>query len=252
MVLLTLYLNRINKKDNMNNSLKRGAIVLLIFFAFGSMHGQTTKTLTIDSIALLEPVIMNDTTDFRVRVRVTYLGSPAAVFGDLFYYYLTDSMIQVLAPPRIFLQGDSGETASDGMFDTIPIDIRPDEIRTTTPLNTIILWPAMISPETLDSVSDTIQVGFNGWLGLPPIVIPNKSNIVFPCPALQYIYIRQEELSLIKQIRILSVEGKMISQYENSEFNSGFINVDHLASGNYLVELLYFSSKIIQTKILKR
>ncbi len=235
----------------MNRILKMGAVMILAFLSFGKMQAQVTKTLQIDSINVLDPIIIGSNTNFEVRVRVTnLLMQPDSILGDLFYYYLTDSMDSLGTPPRIFSQDSVNEMVVDGMLDTITIDIQPNEIR-TTPVNLIILWPALVGVEPVDSVCDSIFVFGDGYIGIPNLPEGNKHNIIFPCPALQYVYIKPEELSLIKQINILTMEGKILNQYSIPEFSSGFINLDHLANGNYLIELQYFNNHTFQTKIIK-
>lgn len=239
----------------MKISIKKDALVLLAFFTFMGMNAQTgTKTLSIiANIIQLEPIIMNDTTDFFVQVSVNDASvlNQDSIYGDLFYYYLTDSMISASVNARIINDDSNDIYINPTIADTVHIDIRPDEIK-TTPVNLIILWPAMINPEVADTDSSTIVVGFDGYLSLPSITGIGQKNLIFPCPAIQYIYIRQEELSLIKQIRILSIEGKTINQYDKHEFSSGFINIDYLATGPYFVELNYYNNNVVRTKILKR
>lgn len=236
----------------MNRILKMGAVIILAFLSFSKMQAQATKTLGIDSINILDPIVIGGITNFEVRVRVTnLLAQPDSILGDIFYYYLTEYMDSLGSPPRIFLQGDTAEMVTDGMLDTISIDIQPNEIR-TTPVNLIILWPAMLDSEPFDSICDSIYAFGDGYLGIPKLPENSKYNIIFPCPALQYVYIKPEELSFIRQINILSMDGKMLFQYSANEFSSGFVNIDELSNGNYLVELNYYNNKVIRTKILKR
>lgn len=238
----------------MNRLIKMGVVCLLAFFVFNKASAQIgTKIVTIDSISAQEPIVMFDTTNFFVLVTVndTSFVNQDSIFGDLFYYYLTDSMDSAGVPPRLINNDTINQWYVGTFSDILSIDIRPDEIR-TTPVNLIVVWPAMINPEVADTDSIVIQIGFDGFLGITPTPDHPRGNIVYPCPAMQYIYIRPEEISLIKEIHILSMEGKTINSFESEEFTSGFINIDSLALGTYLVELEYFDSKIIRTKIIKR
>jgi hypothetical protein len=235
--------------------IKKGAIILLAFFAFGKMYSQTGKVLYMDSLVQQEPIIMFDTTDFAARVWVddTTALNQDSIFGDLFYWYLTDSMLAAGAPARAINNDTTNIWIIHYIIDIISVDIRPDEIK-TTPVNLIILWPAMITstPQVADSDSVAIYVQFEGYIGIPEIPDVPQSHLLFPTPALQYIYIRPEELPLIQYIHLLTIDGKMVSQYQAEEFSSGLINLDQLANGNYLVEVQYYSGKTVRTKILKR
>jgi hypothetical protein len=234
----------------MNRLLKIGATLVLAFFAFTTLQAQASKTLKIDSIHVMGPILIGGSTDLEVRVRVTNLLSlPDTVTGDIFYYYQTDSMQNAGAPPRIFLQDSVFETIPDGMLDTVTIDIQPNELR-TNPVNLIILWPALIGPETIDSVSDSILVYVNGYASTPTLPAFDNPTVLFPCPALQYIYIRPEELSYIRHIQILTMDGKIIATYNPYEFSHGMINLDALDAGYYMVTLTY-DKKTVRTKILK-
>jgi hypothetical protein len=234
----------------MNRLLKIGATLVIGFFAFSNLQAQPAKTVKIDSIHVMGPILIGGNTDFEVRLRVTnLLSQPDSISGDLYYYYLTEFMDSSLLPPRIFLLDSVTEMVTDGMLDTITIDIQPNEIR-TTPVNLIILWPALYNAEPYDSISDSIYVFGDGYIGLPPLPENTQYQIVFPCPALQYIYIRPEELNLIRHIQILSMDGKIVHAYDPWEFGTGMINLDDLPNGNYIVELTY-SQKTVRTKIIK-
>jgi hypothetical protein len=241
----------------MKSFIKRGAILIFAFFAFNQVNAQIgTKILYIDSVNQMEPIIMFDTTDFAVHVVIddTSFVNNDSISGDLFYYYLTDSMMNAGAPPRAINDDTNSITINGAILDTVHVDIRPDEVR-TTPVNLIILWPALHGPftnELTDTDSVAIYVGFDGYAGLPPMPEQHKHHVIFPCPAIQYLFIRQEELHLIRQIRILSMDGRVIASYESNEFSSGFINVDTLPAGNYFVEINYSDKEAVRTKIQKR
>ena len=236
---------------------KKGAILLLAFFAFNNANAQLpTKLLFIDSINQLEPIIMFDSTDFYVHVVVddTSFVNNDSIFGNLIYYYLTDSMDTAGASPRIIDNDPSNIWIAGSIGDIVSVDIRPDEIRTSPPINLIILWPAMVQPgmtEVSDSDSVAVNVTFEGYLSLPPTPGIQKGTILFPTPALQVLYIKPEEIDLIQRINILTMEGKLINTYEYLEYKSGFINIDTVPRGSYLVELNYKNGEVIRTKIIK-
>ena len=237
----------------LNLAIKTGLFVALTFVSANSIQAQ--KTLSLDNITALEPIIINDTTNFQVSVGVINGASlPDTVTGDIFYWYLTDSMIMSSQPARKLEQDFVSELVPDGFIDTIHIDIQPNEIR-TTPVNLIILWPAMIDSSVSDTHSISMYVLPVGFLHVQTGINPpysNTQNLIFPCPTLQYIYIRHEELSSINKIIIYSMDGQAIATYENDEFKNGMINLENFVIGNYLVELIYYNNEIVKTKILKR
>jgi len=240
----------------MTSWIKKSAIMLLAFFAFQQTNAQTgTKILSIDSIAQLEPIIINDSTDFVVLVSVndTSFINNDTISGDLFYYYRTDSMLNAGFLPRIINNDPSNITIFGNILDTVSIDIRPDEIRTSPPVNLIILWPAIITtnPEVIDSTQIDISVTFEGYIGIPSITNKDKSNIIFPVPANQFIYIQPTEINLIKEVHLLTVDGKLISTKFAEEISSGFIQIDHLPGGTYLIEINYLNGETIRTKVIK-
>ncbi len=234
--------------------IKKGAIGILAFLAFSQVKAQSTLIVYIDSIYQLEPIIMNDSTDFFVNVVVddtSFVGADS-IYGNLVYYYWTDSMINAATPPRVIDNDTSSYWLVGSFGDIVSVDIRPDEIR-TEPVNLIILWPAIFESWPIPITSDSIEimVGFDGYLQLPDIPGAKKNNLLFPVPAMQYIYIRPEEVDQIRQINILTLEGKQVSTFEYLEFKSGFINVDSLSNGNYLVELNYKDGRTTRTRIIK-
>jgi hypothetical protein len=234
--------------------MRRGAILVFAFFAFNTIQAQPGgKVMKIDSIVQLEPIVMLDYTDFAVTISVydSTLLTPDSIFGDLFYYYLTDSMISAGTPPRVINELVNNIWVYGTVTDTVPIDIQPGEIRTSPPVNLIILWPAITSPDLADSIPDSTYANFDGYIGIPTIPDPKKLSVIFPIPAMQYMYIKPEEIELIKHINILSIEGKLISTHEYLEYKSGFISIDTMPAGTYLVELNYKNGEVIRTKIIK-
>jgi hypothetical protein len=230
------------------------AVVCLICFGGSSKATGQLTILSIDSIQPLEPLVIGDTTDFYVELSVDDIGplNIDSLLGNLFYLYWTDSMQNSLQLPRIIDLDLSIIWVPSFKADTVPIDIRPNEIR-TEPANLIILWPAMVNPLILDTNGISIQIPTNGTmptLGVEQF-FKDPNQLIFPCPAIQFINIRPEEIKLIKQIKILSMEGKVLNEYSTSEFSSGNINVAHLAVGTYFVEMNYNDGKVVRTKILK-
>lgn len=217
-------------------------------------YSQATTTLSIDSISQLTPIIMGDTTDFLVRVRVDNFLGVDTISGDIFYYYQTDSMVLDSAPPRILEQDLVTELIIDSFIDIVHVDIRPDEIRTssTNPLNLIVIWPAMFSPAVLDTDSVVLYIEVEGFLDIPNGWNLQKTNVIFPCPALQFIYIRQEEIYLIEQIKIISMNGELIRSIPKNEFKQGWINIDELKTGNYIAYVQYKTGSTTTLKFIKQ
>lgn len=233
------------------------AVCIIFLFAFfvkwQTSHAQLVF-LSTESITPLEPILMNDTIDFQVQVGVTNFISllPDIAIGNIFYWYRTDSMINSGQPARLVDFNLSVQLVSDGFLDTVPIEMKPNELRMggTNPVNLIILWPAMINPLVVDTTGGVTNIVVDGYLGDNPY--PQQvGNIIFPCPALQYIYIKHEEIIEIKQLSVISMDGQLIQTYENEEFKNGFINLENYATGNYVVRCTYYNGNVIQTQILK-
>jgi len=231
---------------------KRSTLLGLVFWGLINVNGQLT-ILSIDSISPMEPLVIGDTTDFYVELSVDDIGplNVDSLLGNLFYLFWTDSMQNSLQLPRIIDLDLSVIWVPSFLADTVPIDIRPNEIR-TEPANLIILWPAMINPLILDTNGISILIPTGGIL--PTLGIEqffNEPNLIFPCPAIQFINIRPEEIKLIRHIKIVSIEGKILNKYLPSEFSSGTISVNHLPVGSYFVEMNFNDGKVVRTKILK-
>lgn len=236
-----------------NIILKISICFLICFGTFSKANSQLT-ILSIDSISALEPLVMNDTTDFYVELSVDDIGplNVDSLLGNLYYLYWTDSMQSSLQPPRIIDLDLSVIWVPSFMADTVPIDIRPYEIR-TEPANLIILWPAMINPLILDTNGISILIEHPDGIGTlnTEEFLKKNPNVVFPCPALQFINIRSEEINLIKLIKVISLEGKVMNEYLPADFSDGMISVNHLPVGTYFIEVNYLDNKLIRTKILK-
>lgn len=239
-------------KKNQVVKMKTGFIIMLAFGIKLCLYSQMlAPTLTITSVTQMEPMIMFDSTDFNITITATdSIGAPDTVSGDLFYYYQTDSMINAGTPPRIINNDPASVLIAFSFNDTLTIDIRPDEIR-TTPVNLIILWPAMLNPMIADSVCDSIEVELMGFLGLRPLAGKETQPVIFPCPALQYIYIQPEQLGQITEINLFTITGEFLSHYAPEDFRLGLIDIGHLAPGYYLVEVYYPNRLPRQIKIQK-
>jgi len=229
-------------------------IVFLCITSTGILFSQSTKILSIDSIQVMDPVIMNGITNFSVSVRVddTSAANNDFTTGILFYYYLTDSMIDAGVPPRIIAPNSNAVFINPIIVDTVPIDILPDEIK-TDPVNLIILWPAIsgFNTEVVDTDSAFIHVTVNGFLNTYQHA-SKKQELYYPLPAMQVLYIRPDELALIERIRIYSLNGNVIKDYSKEEFKSGQLDLYELSSGTYLVETEYTSGYKLNKKIIKR
>ena len=225
-------------------------ILGILLWEAGSIRAQ--KTLLLENITPLEPVIINDVANFQVVVGVVNnLSMPDTVTGDIYYWFLTDSMILAGAPPRKLEQDFVSEMVYDGFIDIVPIDIQPDEWR-TEPANLIILWPAMIDPSVVDTHSLSLFLNPFGFLGIPQGTEDEKDNKLFPCPVIQLVYIQPTDLPLIKEIIFYRTDGSVKTSYKHDEFASGCINLDTFPSGIYITELHYFDHRIIRIKIQKR
>lgn len=225
------------KRMNSNFTTKIGLIAALLFL--GSNFSQAQKTLSLENITPLEPIIINDITDFQVTVGVVDgLSMPTSVTGDIYYWFLTDSMILAGAPARILEQDFVSELVADGFIDIVPIDIQPNEWR-TQPANLIILWPAMIDSSVADTHSLSLYLYPEGFLNISSTNNNTKGNQLFPSPVIQLVYIKPEELKQIQKILFYGMDGTIKATYEYGEFSTGCINLDTFPAGTYLTELIY-------------
>lgn len=226
-------------------------LVILLIWLCHSRQASTQVTLSLLNINITSPLVMYDTVDFEVSVGVLNGLNPDTVTGDIFYYYLTDLMLLTLQPPRKFEEDFVSEMVPHGFVDTIPIDIQPSEIK-TGPVNLIILWPAMHVPEVEDTNNLSILEYLIGFLDTPQEYPITKGNIVFPCPATQYLFIRHEEIELIKEVRIISMKGDLMAVHSHESIINGTILLDALPGGQYVVEIHYLNDQVIHQKIIKR
>ncbi len=227
---------------------------ILLFTFFGKVqtsHAQLVFLKT-DSIIPLDPIIMNDFVDFEIHVGVKNIISllPDVALGNIFYWYRTDSMISSGQPARIVDFDLSILLISDGYIDTVPIEMLPNELR-TGPVNLIILWPAMINPLVLDTVQDTLGVLVEGFLSTPNEYPLQCGNIIFPCPAIQFVNIQSEEIKFIDHVQLISMSGQVMQTYRHEEFQNGSIDISNYPSGEYVVQLHYYDNRVVRTKILK-
>lgn len=212
-----------------------GLVLGTLLLVSGSSYAQ--KYLSITDLVPTGAIVLNDTTDFHATLNVDSLGFSSAVYGDLFYYYQTDSMIQAGVPPRVIGLDGYNEWVYDGMIDVVPIDIRPDEIR-TTPANLIILWPAMI---TNDSIIDTDSITIDLILDeVLEQLNQNLQNLIYPNPIEQLLYINPVELPLLSKIKVISqLDGTSTTYYCYQFLNIGSIDMSNYAPGWYTIEIKY-------------
>jgi len=212
-------------------------------------YSQATTILYIDSVSILTPALFGGTTDIGVQVRVLNGLVGDTLVGDIYYYYQTDTMDSLGIPPQPIDQDFVSETVADPFWDTIHVPINPIEMK-TGPLNLIVVWPAMIHPAVLDTDSVAFYLPVEGYIGLEPL--PKiESNILYPCPAMQYLYIRPESAQEITEMIIANMQGQMIKIIPGSNLANGMINIDELNTGFYMVTLRYKNGSSFHQKILK-
>jgi hypothetical protein len=209
--------------------------LIVLFFVQAFTYAQ--KQMGITSLVPSGPIVLNDTTDFHATLNIDSAGASSAVYGDLFYYYQTDSMINAGVPPRVIGLDGMNEWVYDGMIDIVPVDIRPEEIR-TTPANLIILWPAMI---TNDSIIDTDSITINLILDeVMEQLNQTIQNLVYPNPIQQLLYINPTEIPLLSRIKVISqVTGASTTYYKYLFQYTGSIDLSNLPPGWYTVEVKY-------------
>lgn len=212
-------------------------------------YSQATTILYIDSINILGPVLFGGTTDIEVQVRVMdgFVGD--TLVGDIYYYYQTDTMDSLGIPPQIVDQDFVSESVADPFLDTVHIPINPAEMR-TGPLNLIVVWPAMINPAVLDTDSVAFNLQVEGYVGIEPLPA-FKDNIVYPSPAMHYLFIKPDEMDQIQQMIILNMQGQTVETITGEKLANGWINIDGLQSGCYMVQVIYKNGTVFNKKFLK-
>jgi len=224
-------------------------ISCLIGLFTSKIYSQATTVLYIDSVTILTPVLFGGTTDISVQVRVMNGFVGDTLVGDIYYYYQTDTMDSLGIPPQIVDQDFVSENVADPFLDTVHIPINPTEMK-TGPLNLIVVWPAMMNPAVLDTDSVAFYLQVEGYIGIEPL--PSfEENILFPLPAMHYLFIKPDELGRIDEMIISNMQGQMITRMSIVDLQNGWINIDGLNSGFYMVMLRYRDGSIINKKILK-
>ena len=92
---------------------------------------------------------------------------------------------------------------------------------------------------------------------VPPCAIPLKeaqidtlapSIVIYPNPADQFIYLDLVEPNLVKSIRIMNLEGKIISEYSPG---TGMIDISNLTSGLYLLKIILSDGRMMHKRFTK-
>lgn len=225
-------------------------VIIAILGLFSTkIYSQATTLLYIDSVSILNPVVFGGTVDLAVQVRISAPVFGDTLTGDIYYYYQTDTMDSLGIPPIAIEQDSVSEFLSDPFLDTIQIPI--DNIHMKTgPLNLIVVWPAMIHPAVLDTDSIVFELPVEGYLGLdPPDEV--KGNILYPLPAIHYLFIKPDEIGEIQELFIMNLQGQIVDSYQPHHLQNGYINIDHLSPGYYLAILQYKNGQRFNKKILK-
>lgn len=116
-----------------------------------------------------------------------------------------------------------------------------------------------IAIETLESSSVTLYQGFQqGYFEITSIEDPMINNVelkVYPNPATDYVYISIESDEIKSAlIQLYDLDGKMVLNEQWQYIEGPFkINLDGLASSQYILKVSAKSGKLLQTyKIIKR
>ena len=232
---------------------KRLSLFVVFLFLISTVRSQKIVTVDFCIIDPDTPVMLNDTTLFYVYVTVddTSATDDNTLYGDLYYWYQTDSMLSAGIPPGfINILPDNEFIPIGGKLDTISIAFQAHEIR-PGPVNVICIWAAMQLPEIEDTIPCCNMFGF--ITGVETNEFLNKKyNVVFPNPVGQYLHIVEEEINQVSYINFYTIGGKMIRQLRSEEFTQGIISLETLEPGYYLVELYYQNGTITRSKILKQ
>jgi hypothetical protein len=229
-------------------------ITFFVIFSFTETHAQ--RVFTIDYCHLEEdnpPYSFGDTISLWVHFFVSDTsGADTSAFGDLYFWWQTDSMVAAGVPPRLINITPAYEFIPvGGVLDTVPIDLRPEEWRIITgPVNVYCVWAAMYIPDMEDSIPCCNAYGLT-ILG-DENQVDNTSINLFPNPTTQFMIIQGDQISSIKEMTIISIEGKIAGLKTYEEIKTGRIDLEFLQPGIYFVELKMLDNSIVRKKIQKQ
>lgn len=196
-----------------------------------------------------------DTVDLFVHVMVddTSLTNDDTLFGEIYFWWQSDSMVDAGAPPRLINTDLNPQLVSvGGNFINVRLDIRPEEYRfDANGDNSFCIWPAMQSIE----ISDT---GGCGAMNCNPHALainefmPKSIINLYPNPTSQFLFIESGPINSIDEITIMSMEGKMVCSKSREEIKTGRIDLGLLQPGIYFVELKMLDNSIVRKKIQKQ
>lgn len=197
------------------------------------------------------PFTFYDTIPIMVHVKVENGGGiDTSANGDLYYWFQTDSMVSAGMPPRLINTDLSLEyLPPGGKFDTIPVDLRPEEWRTgpTSPVNVWCVWAGMYIPDIIDSIP---CCGNFGSAILGNEVHGNQTYFnAYPNPTNQMLFISTGQTNTISDIKIMTIEGKTVDR--KVEMKSNAIDVQYLNEGIYILEIKFTDGSITRRKIQK-
>jgi hypothetical protein len=232
-------------------------IFLLVFILLVSVNkSRAQKLLYIDFCTLdQDNAFLYDTIDLFVHVVVddTSLTNDDTIFGDIYFWWQSDSMVDAGAPPRLINTNLSPQIITvGGSFIAVKLDIRPEEYRfDANGDNSYCIWPAMQSIE----ISDT---GGCGSMNCNPHSLgtteffPKSTIILYPNPTSQFLFIESALINSIKEITLMSLEGKIVCLKTQEEIKAGRIDLEFLQPGIYFVELKMPDNSIVRKKIQKQ
>jgi hypothetical protein len=181
------------------------------------------------------------------------------VYGNLYYWYKTDSMNAVNSNWYEFIdENPTFETINaGGEFDFFPFPCVQGQMR-TGPVNVIIIWPAMIGP-SVNVTDSAFWMLSNVHVGdLSGLVDQNNSfgSTVYPNPSSGYelIHISSKYTQLIDRISITNNLGQPVfnKYFVSSDQGSGYnLPTDFLSSGIYNIVINYIDNKTEVVRFIK-
>lgn len=228
-------------------------IVFLLGFSLPAIQAQ--RVFTIDYCHLEDdnpPYSFGDTISLFVHFFVSDTsGSDTSAFGDLYFWWQTDTMAAAGVPPRLINITPAYEYIPvGGVLDTVPIDLRPEEWRINGPVNVYCVWAAMYIPDLEDSIPCCNSYGLT-ILG-DENQFENTPIHLYPNPTTQFMMIQSDQINSIKEINFISIEGKIAGLKTHDEIMTGRIDLEFLQPGIYFVELKMLDNSIVRKKIQKQ
>lgn len=226
------------------------ALIFLFFFSYkGQVCAQTTAILSLDSaISYFFITSINDTIIIQGKLSAhDTLGQNISYQGTVDFWMISDSMASTLVSPRNFFSAPYSIDTT-GLWVSLPLDIRPDEMRSGP--NVIIVWPGYATHDTNMRDALTINAEVNGYLNLPEITDPERPPYPNPTPDELYLVpLEQEQLT----ISIYDLYGKQLKNIVLQPNGHPIkLSLLELPAGAYTLQISNKKGQSTHYKILKK